>query len=194
MNAKLEQGRIQYGDLTAREQTLNDEYVSHKLHCLVDAANKAYGHGVARTNDYGFEIGQDMARQSEILTQVTAALQSLSREPRAANPEASSSLREPGHGGAAEPAARQSHTPPLVIQPRERGDARPIDILAEVERGTALPSEFEGAVLAAHHAAGMALEQDFRRASESYHAALAASEVMDTTPRTLAPLAVLCLD
>ena len=39
----------------------------------------------------------------------------------------------------------------------------------------------------------MALEQDLHRASDSYHAALAASEVMDTTPRTLAPLAVLCL-
>ena len=121
MNAKLEQGRCQYRDLTDRERTLHDEYGSRRLHKLVDEANRAYGHGVARTNDYGFEIGQDMARQSEILTQVTAALQSLPREPRAASPEASSSLREPGDGGAAEPAARQSHQPSSTSSDR-RGD------------------------------------------------------------------------
>ena len=40
----------------------------------------------------------------------------------------------------------------------------------------------------------IALEQDFQRVSENYHAALADYEGMDTTPQTLAPGAALCLD
>ena len=39
-----------------------EQLASRKLHVNVDKANKAYGHGIARTNDFGFEEGENMCR------------------------------------------------------------------------------------------------------------------------------------
>ena len=64
---------VEYQDLDPRQQRLYDEYMSHALHRQVDVANKDYGHGVARTNDYGVAVGEQMC-QTQTLTQRTSAL------------------------------------------------------------------------------------------------------------------------
>ena len=54
-----------------------DDFISNKLAVEVDKANKAYGHGIARTNDFGFKRGENMHKR--ITTDVMAALQALKR-------------------------------------------------------------------------------------------------------------------
>ena len=44
-----------------QKQLLND-MAATVLHVAVDFANKAYGHGIARTNDFGFKSGENMCR------------------------------------------------------------------------------------------------------------------------------------
>jgi len=49
--------------------------------CRRSRAHKAFGHGIARTNDFGYEAGQNMCKQ--IPTDVSAALRILkSKKPR----------------------------------------------------------------------------------------------------------------
>jgi len=70
-----------YTSLNYRAQTLVDEYLNGALNVAVDKSNKAFGHGIARTNDFGYAAGQNMCKQ--IPTDVSAALRILkSKEPR----------------------------------------------------------------------------------------------------------------
>ena len=46
----------------------------------VDATKKAYGHGMARTNDYGIPVGDDMFRGVTVALRVISAI--LSSEAR----------------------------------------------------------------------------------------------------------------
>jgi len=49
-----------YAHLKPRQRELVEKFMSRQLHVEVDAHNKAYGHGMARSNDYGFAVGDDM--------------------------------------------------------------------------------------------------------------------------------------
>ena len=50
------------------------------LHVQVDRANLAYGHGIARTNDFGFQEGENMCRH--VPMDVRAHLRQLQTDPR----------------------------------------------------------------------------------------------------------------
>ena len=39
-----------------------EELGARRLQVAVDKANEAYGHGMARTNDFGFAAGDNMCR------------------------------------------------------------------------------------------------------------------------------------
>ena len=62
----------EFNCLTMYEQKLVDEYGSGALAKKVDRANAAYGHGIARTNDFGYARGQNM--NAQISTDVAAAM------------------------------------------------------------------------------------------------------------------------
>ena len=55
--------RKEYGKLGERGQRLHEGFVNRTLHRRVDKANQAYGHGMARTHDFGFKPGQNMCKQ-----------------------------------------------------------------------------------------------------------------------------------
>ena len=46
--------------MSERGRDLVDRYINGTLAKAVDIANKQYGHGVARTNDFGFPKGTNM--------------------------------------------------------------------------------------------------------------------------------------
>ena len=73
LSDSLDANTLPYNRLNDRQLRLVDEYNSRALHQKVDAANKEYGHGVARTHDYGFAPGEQMCRV-ETITQRTAAV------------------------------------------------------------------------------------------------------------------------
>ena len=77
LERRVHAGTMDYNDLKERQQRLVDEFLSHALHKKVDMANLAYGHGVARTNDYGFAEGEQIC-QTLTLTQRTSAILKLS--------------------------------------------------------------------------------------------------------------------
>ena len=57
---KVDIGHITYDSLSRREQGLLDDFHNKELHVRVDQANTVYGHGIARTHDFGFRPGQNM--------------------------------------------------------------------------------------------------------------------------------------
>ena len=65
--AALREGRgLEHRDyrwLDGRQKALRDAYINGSLAREVDQANDAYGHGIARTNDYGYAKGQNMCKQ-----------------------------------------------------------------------------------------------------------------------------------
>jgi hypothetical protein len=65
--AALREGRglehRDYRGLDGRQKALFDAYINGTLARNVDQANDAYGHGIARTNDYGYAPGQNMCKQ-----------------------------------------------------------------------------------------------------------------------------------
>ena len=54
---------MSYRGLDDRQKELFDAYINGTLARDVDQANDAYGHGIARTNDYGYALGQNMCKQ-----------------------------------------------------------------------------------------------------------------------------------
>ena len=72
---------LDYGRLDTYAQRLVDEWWSGALAVRVDRANKAYGHGIARTHDFGFEPGQNMCTQ--IPADIAAAVRRLRAGARA---------------------------------------------------------------------------------------------------------------
>ena len=57
---KVENGVLDIDYLPYKQKMLLEDLASNKLHVDVDKANTAYGHGVARTHDYGFVPGEDV--------------------------------------------------------------------------------------------------------------------------------------
>ena len=66
---------FRYDSLTKRQRSLLDDFLNKTLHKAVDMANTAYGHGIARTSDFGFLPGDNM--NQELPTDVRAHLQLL---------------------------------------------------------------------------------------------------------------------
>ena len=62
LQRKLERGVMKYERLSEEQQKLVENFNNRTLHVAVDKANVAYGHGVARTHDFGFEPGANMCR------------------------------------------------------------------------------------------------------------------------------------
>ena len=59
--------RFIFTRLLIRERNTNinlllEDWTAGRLQYAVDEANAAYGHGIARTNDFGFNEGENMTR------------------------------------------------------------------------------------------------------------------------------------
>ena len=65
LQRKLDNNEIKWDSLGQQERESLEQLASRKLHVNVDKANQAYGHGIARTNDFGFEEGENMCRYKE---------------------------------------------------------------------------------------------------------------------------------
>ena len=63
---------LDYNSLNASGRALVDDWLCGALSAKVDRANKAYGHGIARTHDFGYKPGQNM--NTQMSTDVAAAL------------------------------------------------------------------------------------------------------------------------
>jgi len=74
LTRRVDGGGLYWDDLSAHHQKLVNGFISRRLHREVDQANRAYGHGVARTNDFGFPVGGQMGVLPDISGQALAAL------------------------------------------------------------------------------------------------------------------------
>ena len=72
---KLDSGKIQLDWLPHQQKELLEEFHAKRLHVRVDRAYVAYGHGIARTHDFGFRPGENMCRDVPI--EVRAHLRTL---------------------------------------------------------------------------------------------------------------------
>ena len=63
---KRDKDQISWDSLSTRQQHLVDGTINRELHVAVDKANKPYGHGIARTHDYGFRPGENICRDVPI--------------------------------------------------------------------------------------------------------------------------------
>ena len=72
---KVETGDLTYESLSHRAKQLVEDFNTKRLHVRVGRANVAYGHGIARTNDFGFQPGETMCRG--VPTEVRAHLRTL---------------------------------------------------------------------------------------------------------------------
>ena len=81
LQRKVEKGQTPWKWLSQFEQQLLEDFDARRLHVRVDRANKAYGHGIARTRDFGFRPGKNMCRDVPI--EVRAHLRSLQTSDRA---------------------------------------------------------------------------------------------------------------
>ena len=75
LQRKVDSGRIRWDRLSNRERQLVEDYTAKRLHVKVDQANRQYGHGIARTHDFGFHPGEHMCRDVPI--EVRAHLRTL---------------------------------------------------------------------------------------------------------------------
>ena len=71
----VESNTLELREMDTRRQRLYNDCVSHVLHKKVDAANVVYGHGVARTNNYGFAEGEQIGQKKTVTERVSALLQ-----------------------------------------------------------------------------------------------------------------------
>ena len=74
---KIQTGKRNPYWLSPKERQLLDDFNEGRLHVRVDQANEKYGHGIARTNDFGFRVGENMCR--DIPIEVRAHLRTLQR-------------------------------------------------------------------------------------------------------------------
>ena len=72
---KVDNGVLDTDYFPYKQKMLLVDLASRKLHGDVDKANKAYGHGMARTDAYGFEPGDNMC--TEVPMDVKAHLRQL---------------------------------------------------------------------------------------------------------------------
>ena len=77
LQRKVESGKVKWDWLSTQQQQLVQDYDARRLHVRVDRANQAYGHGIARTHDFGFQPGENMCR--DVGTEVLAHLRTLQR-------------------------------------------------------------------------------------------------------------------
>ena len=78
LSKKVEEGKVTFDALTPEEKETMEQFARRSLHVEVDRANKAYGHGIARTNDFGFREGENMCLHVPI--HVRAALSVLKKQ------------------------------------------------------------------------------------------------------------------
>ena len=60
LRRKSQERDFRYDSLSQRQKKLLDDFLNKTLHKAVDTANRAYGHGIARTSDFGFKPGDNM--------------------------------------------------------------------------------------------------------------------------------------
>ena len=77
LTRKVDSGRIRWERLSDRERQLVEDYAARRLHVQVDQASLAYGHGTARTHDFGFRPGENMCLDVPI--ELRAHLRTLQR-------------------------------------------------------------------------------------------------------------------
>ena len=75
---KVQEGKVTFDALTPEQRESQEHLAARRLHVQVDRANKAYGHGMARTSDFGFSPGDNMCRHVPI--HVRAALRVLKKQ------------------------------------------------------------------------------------------------------------------
>ena len=75
LTKQLERGIIKLDSIPRDERELIEDFHARRLHARVDRANKKYGHGIARTHDFGFAPGENMCRDVPI--EVRAQLRTL---------------------------------------------------------------------------------------------------------------------
>ena len=64
LSRKIEEGRATLESLTPEQRESLEKLARKTLQAEVDRANSEYGHGIARTHDFGFEPGETCARMS----------------------------------------------------------------------------------------------------------------------------------
>ena len=72
---KVATDNLKYKLLPRHQQELVEDFNARRLHVRVDEANLLYGHGIARTHDFGFRPGENMCRDVPI--EVRAHLRTL---------------------------------------------------------------------------------------------------------------------
>ena len=77
LERKLSSGKTTWDSLSSEQQTLVNRFISRQAHVDVDNANAKYGHGMARTHDFGFRPGENMCRDVSI--EVRAHLRTLNK-------------------------------------------------------------------------------------------------------------------
>ena len=78
LSKKVEEGKVPFDALTPEQKETMEQFARRSLHVEVDRANQAYGHGIARTNDFGFREGENMCLHVPI--HVRAALRVLKKQ------------------------------------------------------------------------------------------------------------------
>ena len=63
MMIKVNSGALDIDYLPQGQKALLEKLASRELQVDVDKANTAYGHGMARTHDFGFQPGENMCTQ-----------------------------------------------------------------------------------------------------------------------------------
>ncbi len=86
--------KLDYWSLNDYGQRLVDDWVCDALSVRMDKANQDYGHGIARTHDFGYEPGQNM--NTQIPTDVAAALKLLKAGATTTTSDAPAGAEEPG--------------------------------------------------------------------------------------------------
>ena len=77
LNRNLNRGKIHWDWLSHQQRQLLEDHAARRLHVRVDRANIAYGHGIARTHDFGFRPGENMCLRIPI--EVRAHLRTLQK-------------------------------------------------------------------------------------------------------------------
>ena len=75
LNRNLNRGKIELERLSPQQRQVLEDFDAGRLHARVDRANLAYGHGIARTHQFGFLPGENMCRHVPI--EVRAHLRTL---------------------------------------------------------------------------------------------------------------------
>ena len=78
---KVQTGKTKWDWLSHKERQLLDDFNDRRLHVRVDRANNEYGHGIARTHEFGFRPGENMCRDVPIEVRAHLRTLQISEEP-----------------------------------------------------------------------------------------------------------------